>query len=134
MSIRNASIPVGATWAPTGGTATPIVMISSDSSSARAFIGTTGVTPLTRSEVQFASKPAKTSANAPGGFTQGRSSAKVVTPKVLTNLARTLNTGTIEISLDPETTSVELAALKSNLVNVLMDADFDQLWLNQSID
>lgn len=134
MSIRLASIPVGATFSPTGGTATSLVLLSSDSSSAKAFIGSSGVTPLTRTEIQFSGKPARTASGTPGGFTQGRASAKVVVPKTLANLARTLNTGTIEISIDPETTAAELVALKSALVNLLTDADFDQLWLNQSLD
>jgi len=134
MTIRTASIALGATFSPTGGTATSLVMINSDQSSAKTFIGSSGVTPLTRTEVVFGSKVSKVSSTAPGGFTQGRATAKVITPKVLANTNRTLNTGTIEISIDPETTSAELAALKSAMINLLSDADFDQLWLNQSID
>lgn len=134
MSIRNASVPVGATFSPTGGTATSLVLLSGDSATSRAFVGTSGVTPLTRTELTFSSKLPKVSPSAPGGFTQGRASVKITVPKVLANLNRTLNSATLEIALDPETTSTDLAAIKSLLVNLIVDVDFDQLWLNQSID
>lgn len=134
MSIRLASVPVGATFAPSGGTATSLVMLSSDSNSASAFVGTTGVTPLTRSEISFVGKPPRVSKTAPGGFTQGRASAVVSQPKVLANLARTLNTAGVYFNIDPETTDAELTALKSLLVNLILDADLAQLWLNQSVD
>lgn len=134
MSIRASSVAVGATYSPTGGTATSLVLLNSDASSTRAFIGTAGVTPLTRSELIFAGKPARVSAAAPGGFTQGRASVKLVVPKVLTNTNRTLNSCAFEMSVDPETTAAEVQALKLTMVNLILDADFDQLWLNQSTD
>lgn len=134
MGIRNASIALGATFSPTGGAATSLVLMSNGSGQATAFIAAAGVTPLTRTDLTFQAKPSKVAASAPGGFTQGRSSVKLTVPKVLANLKRTLNSASIEISIDPETTAVELAAIKSNLINILNDADFDQLWLNQSLD
>lgn len=134
MSIRNSSVAVGATYSPTGGTATSLVLLNSDASSTKAFIGTSGVTPLTRSELSFTGKPAKVSPSAPGGFTQGRASVKIVVPKVLANTNRTLNSCAFELSVDPETTAAEVSALKLAMVNFILDADFDQLWLNQSTD
>lgn len=134
MSIRTASIPVGATFAPTGGTATSLVLLNSDAKETKAFIGTTGVTPLTRSELTFVGKPPKVSSSAPGGFTQGRASVKITVPKVLANLARTLNSAEFSIAIDPETTAAEVDAIKSAMINLIIDADFSQLWLNQSTD
>lgn len=134
MSIRLASLPVGATFAPSGGTATNLVLLSSDAANATAFIGTAGVTPLTRTEISFSAKTPKVSPNAPGGFTQGRSSAIIRKPKVLANLKRTINTGKVEFSIDPETTQAEFDSIKSDLVNLIVDADLAQLWINQSLD
>lgn len=134
MSIRLASVPIGATVAPTGGTATSLVLLNADSTSAKAFIGTAGVTPLTRSEIAFEARAPKVNPTSPGGFTQGRSSAKISSPKVLANAARTLNSAKVEFSIDPETTAAELLILKTNLCLLILDSDFDQLWLNQSLD
>ncbi len=134
MTIRNSSVALGATFSPTGGTATSLVALGGDTTTTKTFVGTTGVTPLTRTEISFTGKLAKPSETAPGGFTQGRASLKLTVPKVLANTNRTLNSASVEIALDPETTSVELTAIKSLLINLLNDSDFDQLWLNQSID
>ncbi len=134
MGIRTASIALGATFAPTGGTATSVVLINQDASNAKAFVAAPGVTPLTRTELTFASSTSKPNSSSPGGFTQGRASVKVTTPKVLANAARTLNSARVEISIDPETSAADLIALKSILINVINDSDFDQLWLNQSLD
>lgn len=134
MGIRTASIALGATFSPTGGTATSLVLMSNGNDEATAFIAAAGVTPLTRTDLTFQAKPSKVSASAPGGFTQGRASAKLTVPKVLANLKRTLNSAKVEMSIDPETTPAELAAIKSNLTNLINDSDFDQLWLNQSLD
>lgn len=134
MSIRTASIPVGATITPSGGTATSLALLGSDATSARAFLASSGVTPLTRTELNFVCKQPKPSSGAPGGFTQGRASVKLTVPKTLSNTARTLNSGSVEIAIDPETTAAELLAIKTNLILVLADSDFDQLWLNQSVD
>jgi len=132
MTIRNASIPVGATFSPSGGSATTIIPINSDSASLRAFVGSSGVTALDRTECIFTGKTPKVSSQAPGGFTQGRASVKIIVPKILATAKRTLNTGTIELSIDPETTTEEVDAMRSLLINFLNDTDFAQLWLNQS--
>lgn len=134
MSIRNASIPLGATYTPTGGTATPLMLLSANNTEVKTFVATTGVTPLTRTEVSFFGKPPKVSASAPGGFTQGRSGFTVSQPKVLTNLKRTLNTAGVTFNIDPETTEAEANALKSLLLTLINDTDFVQLFLNQSVD
>lgn len=134
MSIRNASVPVGATYAPTGGTATGLVVLSANAGVVNTFIGTSGVTPLTRTEIEFRTKNSKPLSGAPGGYSQGRSSALITVPKTLANLNVTHNTAKFEMSIDPETTQAEVNALKLAVVNVILDADFDQLWLNQSSD
>lgn len=134
MSIRSASIPVGATFAPTGGTATSLVVLSQEAGKITAFVGTSGVLAQTRTECTFETKIPRVNSNAPGGYTQGRSIMVAKVPKTLANLARTVNTARVELSIDPETTAAEVAALKSLLVNSIVDADFDQFWQNQSAD
>lgn len=132
MPISNASIPVGATLAPSGGTATNLVVVGRSLSDAATFVGTTGVTQLTRTAIDFSVKQPKVNAGSPGGFTQGRSIVKITSPKVLANLKRTLNSIKIELSFDPETTDAEVTALKTQAALLLVDSDFTDFWLNQS--
>lgn len=134
MSIRNASIPVGATHAPTGGTATSLVVLSQEAGKITSFVGTSGVIAQTRTECTFETKIPRANSSAPGGYTQGRSILVAKVPKILANLARTVNTARVEISIDPETSAAEVAALKSLLVSSIIDSDFDQFWQNQSAD
>lgn len=134
MSIRNASVPVGATYAPTGGTATSMVVLSQESGKISSFIGTSGVTAQTRTECVFDAKIPRPNVAAPGGYTQGRSTVTVKVPKVLANLARTVNTAKVELAFDPETTVAEVTALKTTLINLINDADFDTFWVNQAAD
>jgi hypothetical protein len=134
MGIRTSSIALGATFSPTGGTATAFSTLSSNDQSIKGFLAESGVTPLTRKEVTFEGKPSRANASSPGGYTQGRASAKLAVPKVLANLARTVNTMKVELSVDPETTDAEVTAMKSAMINLINDTDFSQLWLNQSID
>jgi hypothetical protein len=134
MSIKTASVPIGATFSPTGGTATAITPLSTSNTDISAYVATAGVMASTRTEVTFSGKVPKVSKTAPGGYSQGRSSVLVKTPKVLANLQRTINTASFSLAIDPETTAAEVAALKSLIVNMITDADFDQFWLNQAVD
>lgn len=134
MAIRTSSIPVGATIAPTGGTATGLVSLGQNLTDLSTYLATTGVTQLTRTAMDFTSKQPKVSLTAPGGFTQGRSGVKITSPKVLANLKRTLNSIKIDLSIDPETTVAENLALRSLAALALLDSDFDAFWINQSID
>jgi hypothetical protein len=134
MSIKTASVAIGATYAPTGGTATAITPLATSNTDISAFVATTGVMASTRTEIVFSGKVPKVSASGPGGYTQGRSSVLVKQPKTLANAARTINTASVSLSIDPETTAAEVTALKSLLINLINDADFDQFWLNQAVD
>jgi hypothetical protein len=134
MSIKTASVALGATFSATGGVATAITPLSTVNAEILAFVATTGVMASNRTEITFAAKQPRVNSSSPGGFTQGRSSASIKQPKTLANGARTLNTASVSIAIDPETTAAELAAIKSLLINCINDSDFDQFWQNQAVD
>lgn len=134
MSIKTALVALGSTFTPTGGTSTAIVPLNTSNADITAFVGTSGVIASTRTEITFSGKTPKASSSGPGGYTQGRSSVLVKQPKVLANAARTINTASVSLAIDPETTAAEVAALKSLLINLINDADFDQFWQNQAVD
>lgn len=132
MSIKDASLPIGATVAATGGTATNLVVLGGSLTETQAYVGTSGVTQLTRTTATFTVKQPKTSVSAPGGYTQGRSKVRIDVPKVLENLARTSNSISIELAFDPETTAAEVTALLQLASLHLIDTDLSSFWLNQS--
>lgn len=134
MPVKTASVPIGATFTPSGGIATSLKVLGSNLDSVQSFVATTGVTQLTRTEVSFSVKQPRVNTASPGGFTQSRSKIRIDTPKVLSNSARTKNSIIVELSVDPETTAVEVEALKTLAINVITDADFADFWLNQSTD
>lgn len=134
MALRNASIPLGATLTPTGGTATTLSSLGQTLSELKTYLASAGVTQLTRTAVDFSTKQPKASITAPGGFTQGRSSFKMTRPKVLANTKRTLNGISVEISTDPETSAAENLDLRITACLLLLDSELDAFWLNQSVD
>jgi hypothetical protein len=77
-------------------------------------------------------KPPKASASAPNGYTQARCSAALNQPFTLDNGETTVNTGRVELALDPEATPAERKALRYNLALFLVDEDFDEFWDEQS--
>lgn len=132
MTIQALSVAVGATLAPTGGTATGViskgqsldshVTVLNDSS---AFIDQT--------LIAFSIKDPKVSSSAPNGYTQARSSVKISVPLDLDNGNRTVNTLSISLSVDPETTAAEIQALLVLGAQLLFDSDCSDFWKKQSL-
>jgi hypothetical protein len=87
---------------------------------------------LEQKTLNLSVKPAKANASAPNGYSQARCSATLSQPFALDNGERTVNTGRVELALDPEATPAERKALRYNLALVLLDADFDEFWDEQS--
>lgn len=131
--IKDASLLIGATVALSGGTATPFIMLNQSGYTVDGYIGTSGVSALTRTGLSFSTKQSKVSASAPSGYTQGRSKVVATVPKILANGERTLNTISIELSVDIETTEAEVNALKALAGNLLVDTDFAAFFANQAL-
>lgn len=134
MAIRTASILVGASASFTGGTATSLALLSASDTSLRGYVASSGVTPLTRTEVTFQAKTPKTNQLSLNGYTQGRSSVTITVPKTLANLKVTRNTARVEFGFDVETTDAERLALKVLTCQLTMDGDFDAFYANQAVD
>ena len=132
MSISTLSILVDGTITASAGTATSVIskgisgnvhpVILDDSSAFDA-----------QTTYVFTAKEPKVSVSAPNGYTQKRSSVKILKPLALDNGNRTVNTGFVEISVDPETTAAELTTLKVELAQCIMDTDLDDFFEKQSL-
>lgn len=132
MSISSASMPIGATYTPTGGSATSLVAKGSTSGSQLSTFLDDGSILLDQIQFDFSYSEPKVNSGAPGGWTQARNNVAVKSPLGLDNGNRTVNTIRIEISCDPETTDAEKATLREYGAHVLLDSDFTDFWDNQS--
>jgi hypothetical protein len=132
MSISNMSVLVGGTITASAGTATSVIskgiqgqnhpVILDDASNFDA-----------QTTIVFTAKEPKISDNAPNGYTQKRSSFKILSPLALDNLKKTVNTASFSISVDPETTAAELEALKVLAAQCIMDTDFSDFYEKQAL-
>lgn len=132
MSLENASIPVGATYSPTGGSATSLVSLGSTQNNHSLFIDD-GSNLILRKTCLATSKAPVPNAAAPNGYTQQRSSIVFHVPKLLANGKYTTNTVKIEVAFDPETDASEKAFLRGLLAHCGVDTDFDGLFNDGSV-
>jgi len=132
MSLEAGAILVGGTTSTTGGTSTSFVT-KGESLGVKNLVLDDGSEFLSSTQVQFSSKDPNVSTGAPNGYTQQRSSVKVLVPLLLDNGNRTFNTVTIELAYDVETTSAEKDSLISMGVQLLNDSDFSDFWKQQAL-
>lgn len=127
MSITTASIPLGATYAPSGGTATSFI-VKKATDAGMSVVLDDGSDFLSQTEMSFTTKEPKSNDSAPNGYTQGRNNVHIKVPLSLDNGNRTVNNVKIEISSDIETTDAERATLRELAAHVLLDADYQDFW------
>lgn len=132
MGIANASINIDGTVATTGGTATTLKEIGRNLDTFSTFLNDSASFQL-RTVLEFSTKSPKVLVSAPGGYSQARSTFKILKPKMLANGNRTVNTGTITLSVDPETSAAEVASLLVTMAQALADSDFSDFWKSQSL-
>jgi hypothetical protein len=132
MSLNGASLPIGATFAPTGGAATTISSLGTTADSNKLFVDD-GSDLIVRKTILATSKAPVPSASAPNGYTQQRTTIVMHIPLLLDNAKYTTNTIRIEFAYDPETSAAELATMRDWLTNMAVDADFDSLFEDGSV-
>lgn len=126
MALSSASIPIGASYSPTGGSATSLVSLGQTGDQNKLFIDD-GSDLILRKTVLATSKAPVPNSGAPNGYTQQRSSIVFHVPKLLANGKYTTNSVKLEVSFDPETDASERAFLRELIAHVGVDADFDGL-------
>lgn len=132
MSIDSASILVGGTTSTTGGSATTFI-VKGDTLNEKRVILDNSAAFADETKVQFSIKDPVVNSGAPNGYTQARSTAKILVPLALDNGLYTVNTVTISVSFDPETTSAEKDNLIDLAVQLLNDSDYSDFWKKQSL-
>lgn len=135
MSIRSASIPIGATFAPTGGTARGF-LLAAETGFSVSYLLNDGATFPNRIFFNASVVSPKAKADGPSGYTQRRARLNIQIPTGVTvgsSVVRTVNTISIELSADPFSAASDITALRSAAINAINDSDFDDLWNSNSL-
>jgi hypothetical protein len=133
MALSSASVPVGATYTPSGGTATSFISMGKTLNQNKLYIDDSPTSLALRKTALATVKPPVVSSDAPNGFTQQRSSISFHVPLLLDNGEYTTNKVEVSISYDVETSAAELQYLRDLVIFTGADADFDGLF-DGSID
>jgi len=130
MSLNNAALIEGATMnAATGGTALSFVSQGNTAGQNILYVSTDTQLNTRRSLVCNASGP-KTSATAPGGFTQARASIRLNVPRTLSNGNVSVDTIELKLSADGQTTVAEKQEMLNLVAQACTDADFTEFFTN----
>lgn len=127
MPLSTAVLKTGATLSTTGGS--DITWASSGIQNGRNELYVAADTDLrTRREASCTVSVPKPKSDAPGGYTQARASVQFKYPKILANGNRTVNTVTITVAYDPETSAADVLVMQNVAAQALFDADFAGLF------
>lgn len=132
MSITAASFKVDGTVATTGGTDRTLVLLGYDLGSVKTIVND-GAEFVAQTTINFSVKEPKVSSGAPNGYTQARNVCKVSVPKLLANGKYTINTLTMELAVDQETTDAQIQSLLVLAAQLLADSDFSSYWKQQAL-
>lgn len=127
MAIKNGAILVDGTVSSTGGTSTTFSEAGGGPDTLNVILNN-GAALQSRTTMTFSVKEPRPSNGAPGGFTQARPTIKVLRPKTLANGNRTVNTMTLSLAVDPETTEAEVQSLLVIGAQLFHDSDFQDFW------
>lgn len=132
MALVSGSIPVGATFAPSGGTARTLTSLGSDKTSLKLLINDS-LAYNVRRVVNVSVKEPTVNAAAPGGYSPMRHRVNVHLPKTLADGSIHVNQVTLEIVAHPETVSADFDEILSIGACLCSDADFTTFWKTGSL-
>lgn len=127
MPLKDASVPMGATYAPTGGTARTLKSLGATLNEHKLWLDD-GSANILRKDLYAYVKPPVVVSTAPNGLSQQRITTVFRQPILLANGKYTTNTLEIKMSYDIETSSTQISELKSAGTHQFVDADFSDLW------
>lgn len=133
MPLNGGSIPLGATYTPVGGTATSLSRLKNGDSSTKLLIVDAATFSL-RSTIDASVVEPVANSTLPGGYSPRKMRISRKKPITLADGTVYTNQVNIEIIAHPETTSVQMAELRSTGINVLNDTDFDNFYNTGSLE
>lgn len=132
MPLATANIPIGATYAPTGGSATAFSSLGYSSDGVHKLFIDDGSSLILRKNVIVTTRAPVVSVGAPNGYTQQRVNVYMKFPKLLANGNYTVNTVRVELAYDSESSAADIALMREMLAHLGSDADFDGLYEDAS--
>lgn len=128
MPITSASLPLGATFAPTGGVVTSFTPSALQVVGGVQVIAAADPDAVTRRNITVKSRNA-TLSSATGKFSgKDKRSAVFCIPEVLPDGTISFDLIRIETEIHPQSASTKVAALLSGGACLLTDSDFSNLW------
>jgi hypothetical protein len=128
MALENASVPMGATYAPTGGTARTLKSLGQTLNEHKLWLDD-GSSNILRGTLLAAVRPPVPQASAPNGLTQQRITCTYQRPKLLANGKYTTNSVELKVSYDIESAAADINELREIVRHLVTDADFSDLFL-----
>lgn len=132
--IGTSPLQVGATdWTLTtvGSSPEAVLHLSDDSGSKRIGIGQGSF--LERTTVEFKTRNPSVSVTAPGGYTQATSEMVIKQPITLENGNTTVNTARVSLRYDPSSSLDNIRELRSLILQLVAESDYNQFWKFQSL-
>lgn len=132
MALIGGSIPLGATFAPTGGSATTLASLGGSGTNLKLLVSDSAAFNL-RSIITASVVESVVNASYPGGFTPTKRRLARTKPITLADGSIFTNQMILEMIVHPETSDAQITELRSTAVNCLNDADFDGFWLDSAL-
>lgn len=128
MAITNASIPVGASYSPTGGTARTIKALGQVLNGMKYYIDDSPGTTILRKLLYATTRAATPSSTATSGYTSEKRRIEVQLP--FTNGAGEVEVDKVIIEhwVSVNSDATQRALGRGIVANLAVDADFDDLW------
>lgn len=123
MSFKDASLAIGSTIAPSGGTATTVISRGMQNGVNRYVLDDSSEF-LDSVQFSLSHTEPKPAAGAPNGYTQKRTKLSILVPMTLTNGNRTVRTVRVEIGDDIESSDAEQDSLMDLAALVILSSAF----------
>lgn len=130
MGIQNGSIPVGATYAPSGGVATTIKFLTTTVSAKKFFIDDSPASLALRKILFANTADYRASPGTTGGYTPQIQRLEMLIPITLASGDIFFNKCGSYISYHPETSVADRTLLLGLNANTAVDSDFTEYWLH----
>lgn len=130
MAIQNASIPVGATYAPTGGTARTIKFLANVTNGIKTFIDDSPASSVLRKILYANVRPAVPEASSIDGYTHEKKKLEFQIPFTNGSGDVVVDKVIIEVWTNVAADATQKTLLRGLISNVGIDADFDDFFVN----
>lgn len=132
MALINGSIPVGATYSPTGGTARTIKFLGNIVNGIKAFIDDSPANAILRKVLYVTSRAATPDSNTTSGFTAEKRKIEIQVPFTNGSGEVEVDKVIVEFWYSVNSDATQRALCRGLAANLVLDSDSDDLILNGS--